>query len=180
MAEVMRGRYTARIGGDFVVFLIGMRINRPLRVRKWVPMARKMGPMLKALAEDPASGLLSFEFGWMNRGPALVQYWRSFEHLDRFAKDPGMPHLPAWRWYNQAIKSSGDVAIWHETYKVHAGEYETIYGNLNRFGLAKAGAHLPASRHAQTAAARIGAALEDTPAVAPYETPGVSERTPGA
>ena len=117
MADVMRGRYTARIDGDFVVFLIGMRINRPLRVRKWVPMARKMGPMLKALAEDPASGLLSFEFGWMNRGPALVQYWRSFEHLDRFAKDPGMPHLPAWRWYNQAIKSSGDVAIWHETYQ---------------------------------------------------------------
>jgi hypothetical protein len=28
-------RLTARIDGDFVVFLIGMRINRPLRVDRW-------------------------------------------------------------------------------------------------------------------------------------------------
>ena len=172
MSHPVRGRYTAEIEGDFVVFMLGMRINRLLRVRKWFPMTRMMRPMLEALSKDPDSGLLSFEFGWMNKGPMVLEYWRSFEDLDRFAKDPGLPHLPAWRWYNQAVKASGDVAIWHETYKVHAGEYETIYGNLNLFGLAKAGRHVPASRRAQTAAARIGATTEDTPAVAPYETPG--------
>lgn len=35
--EVWPGRYTADIEGDFVVFLIGMRFNHPLRVRKWLP-----------------------------------------------------------------------------------------------------------------------------------------------
>jgi len=31
--EVRPGRYTADIEGDFVVFLIGMRLNHPLRAR---------------------------------------------------------------------------------------------------------------------------------------------------
>jgi hypothetical protein len=29
MATMYSGRYTAEIEGDFVVFLIGMRLNRP-------------------------------------------------------------------------------------------------------------------------------------------------------
>ena len=37
--EVQRGRYTADIDGDFVVFLIGMRLNHPLSIRKWWPVA---------------------------------------------------------------------------------------------------------------------------------------------
>jgi hypothetical protein len=32
---IHQDRLTARIEGDFVVFLIGMRINRPLRVDRW-------------------------------------------------------------------------------------------------------------------------------------------------
>jgi hypothetical protein len=40
--EVRPGRYTADIEGDFVVFLIGMRFNHPLRVRKWLPVATAM------------------------------------------------------------------------------------------------------------------------------------------
>jgi hypothetical protein len=44
--EVQRGRYTADIDGDFVV-LIGMRINHPLRFRKWWPVAAATPKMLK-------------------------------------------------------------------------------------------------------------------------------------
>ena len=172
MANIVEGRQTAHIEGDFVVFLIGMRINKPWKINRWVPMASKMRPMLKALSSDPDSGLLSFETGWMNRGPILIQYWRSFDHLNRFAKDPALPHLPAWRWYNKLIKATGDVAIWHESYIVRAGEYESIYGNLPRFGLAKAGELAPARRFGHTAAQRIGLVTEDTPAVEPYATPG--------
>jgi Monooxygenase af470-like len=39
---VNRGRFTARVDGEFVVFLIGMRINRPWKVRQWLPVARAM------------------------------------------------------------------------------------------------------------------------------------------
>ena len=42
-------RLTANLEGDFVVFLIGMRINRPLRVDRWMPVAAAMPRMLKEL-----------------------------------------------------------------------------------------------------------------------------------
>ena len=34
--------------------------------------------------------------------------------------------------------SSGDIGIWHETYLIRAGEYETVYGSMPRVGLARA------------------------------------------
>jgi hypothetical protein len=55
---VHRGRYTADIDGDFVVFLIGMRFNRPWRVRKWWPVATAMPKMLRALDQHPELGCL--------------------------------------------------------------------------------------------------------------------------
>jgi hypothetical protein len=54
------------------------------------------------------------------RGSALLQYWRSFEGLERFARDPEDPHMPAWQRFNREARSSGAVGIWHETYIVGA------------------------------------------------------------
>ena len=65
-------------------------------------------------------------------------------------------------------RDTGDVGIWHETYRVRAGEYEVVYGNMPLFGLAAAGRHRPAGSKANSAAARIGAAPIDDPAVAPH------------
>jgi hypothetical protein len=79
-----------------------------------------------------------------------------------------LPHLEPWRQFNRAVGKSGDVGIWHETFKVKANEYEALYGNMPTFGLAKATSLVPVGRKAQTAAARIGAAPTDEPAVAPY------------
>ena len=36
--RVYRGRFSASMPDEFVVFLIGMRFNRPLRVDKWFPV----------------------------------------------------------------------------------------------------------------------------------------------
>lgn len=164
---VETGRYTADIDGDFVVFLIGMRVNRPWKFRKWWPVAVAMPRMLRVLDKRPELGCLGYHL-WFGRTTIVVQYWRSFEHLDRFARDKELPHLEPWRQFNRAVRDSGDVGIWHETYKVRAGEYEAIYGNMPVFGLANAGRHVPAGSKAHTAAARIGAAQTDDPAVAPY------------
>lgn len=38
------GRCTAQYSGDFVVFLIGMRINSWWRVREWLPVMRPRLP----------------------------------------------------------------------------------------------------------------------------------------
>jgi hypothetical protein len=57
---------TARPEGEFVVFLIGMRINKPLHLHKWLPVARAMPRMLQELYRQPALGLLSHEM-WLSR-----------------------------------------------------------------------------------------------------------------
>ena len=169
-AVVHRGRYTAALEGDFVVFLVGMRINRLWKPHKWLPVFIAMPRMLYWLDKRPETGLLGWSFAWM-RGPAFVQYWRSFEDLERFARADGQPHLPAWRRFNRAVRATGDVGIWHETYKVRAGEHESLYANMPRVGLAAAAEHVAVGARKQTAGRRIGSAGSDEPAVAPYENP---------
>jgi Domain of unknown function (DUF4188) len=90
--EISPGRYSAEIEGDFVVFLIGMRFNHPLRVTKWLPVAMAMPRMMKAIAQHPELGCLGTQ-RWLGRTTLLVQYWRDFDSLDRFARDRSLPHL---------------------------------------------------------------------------------------
>ena len=156
MAPVFPGRYTADIEGDFVVFLIGMRINKPWKVREWWPVFVAMPRMLRELGEHPDAGMLGYRQLFASPvAPVLVQYWRSFEHLERFARDPGFAHLPAWKAFRALTADDGDVGIWHETYVVRAGEYEAIYGNMPRVGLAAAAGHEPVGSSSR-AAQRLG------------------------
>lgn len=37
MANIHKGRYSAEIEGEFVVFIIGMRVNRLWAIHKWLP-----------------------------------------------------------------------------------------------------------------------------------------------
>jgi fumigallin biosynthesis monooxygenase-like protein len=165
---IFPGRYVARMDGEFVVFIIGMRVNKPWRVRAWWPVFRAMPQMVEELEANPDSGFLGATRGFLTTGPTLVQYWRSFEHLERYARDPDAEHLPAWRRFNQRVRDSGDVGIWHETFRVRAGECEAIYGNMPRVGLAAVGEHLPIGSTAATAAGRIGARPDDRPPVPGY------------
>ncbi len=169
-AKVFPGRYTAEIEGDFVVFLIGMRFNRLRDVRQWWPVFTAMPKMLRWLEARPEAGLLSTRTALSGKTILMVQHWRTFEDLDRFARQADAPHLQPWREFNQKVRDSGAVGIWHETYRVRAGEYETVYGNMPRYGLAVAGEHLPVGSTAkhQTAVLRIGASDEDTPPVQAY------------
>jgi Domain of unknown function (DUF4188) len=59
MSNVFPGRYTAEIDEPFVVFLIGMRVNRIFAVRKWLRTARAMNKMLRALCTHPDTNLRS-------------------------------------------------------------------------------------------------------------------------
>jgi len=149
-------RYTARIDEPFVVFLIGMRINQLWAVHKWMPVAAAMPPMQVALRKDPAKGLLGLE-NWVRwREVMNVQYWRSFEDLENFALNPSDPHLRAWKDFNQRAGANGSVGIWHETFLVNAGQYECVYANLPRLGLAAATDHVPAIGNRETARLRLG------------------------
>ena len=60
MADLITQRSTVEIEGPFVVFLIGMRINKLWKIHQWLPVSLAMPRMLKELSEDPESGLLGF------------------------------------------------------------------------------------------------------------------------
>lgn len=160
------GRYTATIEGDFVVFLIGARINHWRKVGKWLPVARAMTRMQREIAEHPGIGCLHIE-NFNGRVTLSVQYWRSFEHLERFARSAEWSHLRAWKDFNRLIRDSGEVGVWHETYRVKAGEYEAIYANMPVFGLAGAGDHASLLR-SSTSARRIGQRPQDRAPVEAY------------
>jgi Domain of unknown function (DUF4188) len=150
-------RMTAEFDGDFVVFLIGMRINKPWKVQNWWPVVRAMRPMLKELDANPQLGCLGYIFGW----PTVVQYWRTFDQLESYAKSRDHLHLPAWHRFNKIVaRARGDVGVWHETYRIRAGSYETIYSGMPPYGLGKAGRLVPASGVRETARQRMTGATE--------------------
>ena len=160
MAKVHPGRYTATIDGDFVVFIIGMRFNKLWKVHQWMPVFTAMPKMLATLMRNTDKGLLATRTMWAGRTITLVQHWRSFEHLERFARNVDDPHLEPWRRYNKRVAKTGDVGVFHETYKVGPGQYECIYANMPAIGLAAAGEHRPVGGRTEAARDRVEASAE--------------------
>jgi hypothetical protein len=155
MTKVFPGRYAAQSNEPFVVFLIGMRVNRLLALRRWMRVANAMPAMIAELKRQPELGLLHAQFVLYWRGVGVIQYWRSFEHLHAYAHAKNSAHLPAWTEFNRRIGADGSVGIWHETYTVAGGQYESIYANMPRFGLGAAAEHVPASGRLEQARSRI-------------------------
>ena len=162
MPPLVSKRVTAAIDGEIVVFLIGMRINKIWKIHKWLPVASAMPRMVAELYADPSSGFLGAH-SWFGTTTVMVQYWRSFEHLERYAKDPSREHRPAWAAFNRAVAGNGDVGIWHEAYRIRPGDYECVYNNMPAFGLAKATRTVAASGHLESAAGRMSSSSDRTP-----------------
>ncbi|MEV4925317.1 DUF4188 domain-containing protein [Streptomyces roseoverticillatus] len=159
-AQPIPERVTAAAEGDVVVFLIGMRINRWRAVRHWLPTLRAMPRMLKELSRDENSGLLGFQaLAGSPRDRTVVQYWESREKLLAYAADRNKEHRPAWTDFNRRARGSeGSVGIWHETYVVPAGSYESIYFGMPKQGLGKAYGIEPVARRGERAAERFASA----------------------
>ncbi len=104
--------------------------------------------------EEPESGFL----GYNGLGKILVQYWRSFEQLEAYARNRDQSHWPAWVAFNKRFGNSrGDVGIRHETYLVKPGQYEAIYSGMPPFGLGKLGKLVDASGAHERASGRVNA-----------------------
>jgi hypothetical protein len=156
MAAIISARVTSAHEGPLAVFIIGMRINRLWRVDKWLPVARAMGPMIAELSRDPESGFLGTEFCRSGlRTIVLIQYWRDFDSLERYARDRDRLHWPAWTAFNRAVGTDGTVGIFHETYVVGEGAHETIYANMPPFGLGRASGLRPATGSRSGARSRM-------------------------
>jgi Monooxygenase af470-like len=162
-SKPFKGRYAAYTDEPFVVFIIGMRINRFFSLRKWTFGAASFVRMLIDLRRNPEKGYLGGQQIIYPRGIGMIQYWRSFEDLERFARSQTDLHVPVWRRYNQMVGSDGSFGIWHESYLVQPGAYEAIYDNMPAFGLGTVMNHSPAIGRRETARRRLGG--ESEPAV---------------
>ena len=154
MMAINKGRMTAPADKDFVVFLIGMRINNVFAFSKWVPVFTAMARMLPELYKNPKLGFKSYEM-WFSRTLILVQYWESPEKLMEYAKAKDSEHLPAWRAFNKAAQSTSAVGIWHETYIVAKGMTENVYVNMPAFGFGKTVPLVPATGNRNSANGRF-------------------------
>ena len=166
MASVIPQFLTAEVEGDFVVFLIGMRINKVWKIHKWLPVVLAVRRVLRELQAHPESGFLGYFGAGRHRSLLTVQYWQSFEHLESYARSQDYQHWPAWVAFNKRTGNGrGDVGIWHEAYQVHAGEYETVYNGMPLFGLGKVGKLFPVSgRRASTRGRLLAHAAPSEPA----------------
>ncbi|WKG13096.1 DUF4188 domain-containing protein [Nocardia sp. PE-7] len=144
--EIKAARYTAKYPDDFVVFFIGARINKFWRVDEWVPVVRAAFAMVKEAKALPNSPLLESRtmlsaFDW--RVPVFIQFWRSFDELEAWANSKDLLHRPAQSEFFRRTAFNGNVGVFHETFRVKAGEYEAIYANMPRILLASAGEYVP-------------------------------------
>ncbi|MCT9089139.1 DUF4188 domain-containing protein [Streptomyces sp. ASQP_92] len=152
-------RTTAAAEGDVVVLLIGMRVNHFWAVHQWAPVGLAMLRMLAELKRDRSRGLLGHVL--LTASPRtyyVVQYWESKEKLYSYAHSPQMFHHRAWAILNRKERQGkvrGHVGLWHETYIVPEGSYESIYADMPPFGLAAATGVVPLARRGRTAAERL-------------------------
>ncbi|MEQ4520238.1 DUF4188 domain-containing protein [Pseudarthrobacter sp. B907] len=154
MARINAGRFTHRYHGELVVFLIGMRINKPWRPDLWLPVFLAMPRMLAELSREPGSGLLGFRFAVGPGGPAIVQYWDSVDKLYAYASASDSGHRPAWTAFNRrARKAPKAVGIWHETFQVSRAE--SMYVSTPTLGLAQATELVPVGPGSHQARERL-------------------------
>lgn len=59
MTKTINERMTVEFEGDFVVFIIGMKINHLWKIYKWLPVALAMPKMLKELSMNPEKRICS-------------------------------------------------------------------------------------------------------------------------
>src|SRR5258708_32771085 len=115
-------------------------------------MHRMMGVCQAESEEGFLHGEVFFRFAPLN--VLMVSYWRSFEDLERFARSKDDPHLAPWQRFMREIGTDGSVGIYHETYAIAPGSYESVYVNMPLFGLAGATKQAVPVRGHQTQSAR--------------------------
>ena len=152
--HIYTGRYTTENTEDIVVFIIGMRVNKRIAVHKWLPVFNAMPGMIKELYTNKDElGFLSMESYFGLRTSTMIQYWSSMEDLLAYAKNE--KHLSAWENFNKKVGNNDAVGIYHETYQIRKGSYESIYGNMPHYGLGKALKHIPITAERNSAKKRL-------------------------
>ena len=102
---------------DLCVAIFGVQFHTPAGQERYGAsgIAEEMGPALEAAK---GAGFLHQERLLADGGAVLLQYWRSYDELDRWART--LPHMAWWRWL---LENAGeDLSFYHEIYQVKTAE----------------------------------------------------------
>ncbi|SMR58500.1 unnamed protein product [Zymoseptoria tritici ST99CH_1E4] len=157
MSNIIPGKFSAQIpqpdgtfsaqpaNSSIVVFHIGARTNHPMGLL--APGYKDLGGYFQSMATELDERAEEFGFlgmtSWLDaasrsssNGNLSVGYFRTLEGLQAFAHSE--LHRKAWDWWNRTVKQHSHLSIYHETFEVPKGAWETIYANSHREGLASA------------------------------------------
>ena len=125
---------------DVVVFLIGVRINHPLGMLAPGFRELNMAGMVKDLEDHSEEYDFLGMTNWLNASDRTtnseimqVCYFRSNEGLQKFAH--AEIHRTNWDHWNRTSKKNPHLSIYHETYHVPKGHWESIYINSHVSGI---------------------------------------------
>jgi len=102
---------------DLCVAIFGVQFHSP-KGQQLYGEAGITDEMALALEEARQVGFLHQERLMGEGSGVLLQYWRSYDDLDRWARH--MPHMAWWRWL---LENAGDdISFYHEIYQAKTAE----------------------------------------------------------
>ncbi len=115
----------------------------------------------------PEKGFLGGTYALTLSSPLLVLYWRSFQNLERFARNPEDPQWSAWKRFYKYAKAgnaaANAVGIWRATYLIQPDQYEATYAAMPKFGLGSVMEYIPATGKLNAARDRLNKTSEYAP-----------------
>jgi hypothetical protein len=167
--DVMTNRSTHAYDGPLALFLIGVRIHQPWRLRVVSQVIRAMPPMIAELERNKAAAATGEEesLGYLGSrstvdltGTTMIQWWRSTEDIYAYASSTDHHHRESWlEFYRRAKDAPSALTIWHETYAVQPGGVESLYATERPFGLGTVAGVVPVGRRGESAHERIGSTV---------------------
>ena len=130
---------------EICVFILGTRCNHPLgALAPGMAGVRSHFPVMTADLEAHREeyGYLT-STAWFNLDQRQassellnIVYFKNVEGLHKFAH--AAAHREVWAWFNRHTREWPHISIWHETYQVPRGNWETIYINSHVQGINRA------------------------------------------
>ncbi|MDI1492628.1 MAG: hypothetical protein OHK93_004410 [Ramalina farinacea] len=134
-----------------VCFVVGSQFNHPAGI--FAPGVKQLGDYFNSMWDDAEAD--PEHWGYLSRTPSLyssssapspdrrgnylvtLSYWKSLDHLRLFATHS--IHADGRAWWEKTRSHWPHLGIFHETYVIPPGHYETIYENFVPFGMGTVG-----------------------------------------
>jgi|JI10StandDraft_1071094.scaffolds.fasta_scaffold364288_3 hypothetical protein len=134
----MTEKFTTNTDKPLAVFLTGVQCRKITSMWKIPMITNKMIKMQSELKLDKKAGFYHGE-NFFTMTPhfttLFLSYWDSPGSIERFANSKFFSHLESAKDYLKNFLSDTNLGIWHETFVVEPEKVESLYYNMEPFGL---------------------------------------------